>query len=168
LKAENKNLLLYILKCVTGSAIVFLLSWLFDYTDISWGVISVILVLTPESKEAIPLALTRIKANLLGGITSLVCMTFFPPNAFTIIAVIVMTIVGCYKLRIMEGSRAAIAAVIIIMMHGIETQQTNFWTITLQRIGFVIGGCVIGLLVTLVYHRDFIRKSKLMGKPDEA
>ncbi len=164
---ENKNLLLYILKCVTGSGIVFFLSWLFNYPDISWCVISVILVLTPESREAIPLAITRIKANLVAGVSSFVFLMFFPANAFSIIAAMIITILGCYKFKVMAGSRAAIAAVIIIMMHGMETNQTDFWNITLQRIGLVIAGCIIGLLVTLVYHRDFIRKNIADSRMDE-
>ncbi len=161
LKPENKNLIIYILKCITGGGIVFLLSWLFKYPEVSWCIISVILVLTPESKEAIPLAIMRIKANLLGGLMSLIFIMIFPTNPLTILTVIAITILGCYFLNIMTGSRAAIAAVIIIMMHGMETHQQDFWSVTLQRIAMVIAGCVIGLVVTLVYHRDILRKEKI-------
>jgi uncharacterized membrane protein YgaE (UPF0421/DUF939 family) len=165
--SENKNLLLYILKCVTGSAIVFLLSWLLDYPDMTWCIISVILVLTPESNEAIPLAVTRIKANMIAGVASFLSLLIFPATPVTIIFVIVITILGCYQFKTMSGSRAAIAAVIIIMMHGMETAAPDFWKVTLQRIGSVIAGCLIGLIVTLIYHRDLFRKNIAGIKSDE-
>ena len=146
---------------------IFILSWLFNYPDITWCIISVMLVLTPESKEAIPLAVTRIKSNLIAGITSLVCLLFFPANAITIIIVIVITILACYRLNIMSGSRAAIAAVIIIMLHGMETDEPHFWTVTIQRIGSVIAGCILGLLITILFHRNFLRKNILKENTEE-
>ena|SRR5436190_5264200 len=168
MQPETKNILLYILKCITGCIIVFSLSYFFHYPDISWCIISVMLVLTPESKEAIPLAVTRIKANLIAGVLSLLCLLLLSPNAVTIILTIVLTILACYKLNIMSGSRAAIAAVIIIMLHGMANEERFFWTVTLERIGSVIIGCVIGLLITILFHRNFLKKSFLEGKGDEA
>ena len=168
MKAETKNIVLYILKCITGCIIVFSLSYFFHYPDISWCIISVMLVLTPESKEAIPLAVTRIKANLVAGVLSMLSLLVLPANAFTIILVIVLVIIACYKLDIMSGSRAAIAAVIIIMLHGLETESHNFWSVTLQRIGSVVIGCLLGLLITLVFHRNFIKKNFEVEKPEEA
>jgi uncharacterized membrane protein YgaE (UPF0421/DUF939 family) len=154
------NLLIYIAKCIAGSAIVFLLSWLLDYSDISWCLISVILVLTPESSEAVPLAVTRIKANFIGGIASVLCMLFLAPSPLTIILAMVLTIFGCYFFNLMTGSRAAIAAVIIIMMHGLEYRMPDFWTGTLKRLLMVIIGCIIGLLVTIIFHRRLTVKNE--------
>ena len=126
------------------------------------------LVLTPESNEAIPLAITRIKANLIGGAASFLFLLFLPPNAFTIILVITISILVCYFFNLMSGSRAAIAAVIIIMFHGIEYSHESFWTVTLSRILSVIVGCVIGLLVTILFHREYLKKKIVSGKTEEA
>ena len=165
---EFKNLLIYISKCVTGCIIIFLLSWIFNYTDITWSIISVMLVLTPESDEAIPLAITRIKSNLIAGASSLLFLLFFPATPITIIVVIIVTILLCYKFKVMTGSRAAIAAVIIIMFHGIEYNQHSFWSVTLERISSVVIGCSIGLLVTILFHKKLLKKHFLLGKTDEA
>lgn len=165
---EIKNLLIYISKCVTGCIVIFLLSWFFNYPDITWSIISVMLVLTPESDEAIPLAITRIKSNLIAGAASLLFLLFFPANPITIIVVIIVTILLCYKFKVMTGSRAAIAAVIIIMFHGIEYSQRSFWSVTLERISSVVIGCLIGLLVTILFHKKLLKKHFLLGKPDEA
>lgn len=165
---EIKNLLIYISKCVTGCIVIFLLSWFFNYPDITWSIISVILVLTPESDEAIPLAITRIKSNLIAGAASLLFLLFFPANPITIIVVIIVTILLCYKFKVMTGSRAAIAAVIIIMFHGIEYSERSFWSVTSERISSVVIGCTIGLLVTILFHKKLLKKHFLLGKPDEA
>ena len=167
MKPEIKNLILYIAKCVTGSALVFFLSWVFNYPDITWCLISVILVLTPESNEAIPLAITRIKANLIGGVTSFLFLLILPPNAVTIILVITISILACYFFNLMAGSRAAIAAVIIIMFHGIKYSDLSFWAVTLERIFSVIVGCIIGLLVTIIFHREFFRRKNIVIKTGE-
>ena len=47
--------------------VVYVISHITGYKEIGWSLISVMLVLSPDSKEAIPLALSRIKANLTGG-----------------------------------------------------------------------------------------------------
>lgn len=155
-----KSIFVYIAKCVTGCGVVFLLSWLFDYPDISWCIISVILVLTPESNEAVTLAVTRIKANIIGGIASVLCLLILPTVPLTIILAIVLTIIGCHFFNLMAGSRAAIAAVIIIMMHGLEFDQPFFWTATIKRLVSVIIGCLIGLIVTLAYHKKLLNNSE--------
>ena len=165
---EIKNLLIYISKCVTGCIIIFLLSWFFSYPDITWSIISVMLVLTPESDEAIPLAITRIKSNLIAGAASLLFLLFFPATPITIIVVIIVTILLCYKFKVMTGSRAAIAAVIIIMLHGMEYNQDSFWSVTLERISSVVIGCIIGLIITILFHKKLLKKHFLSGKTDEA
>ena len=106
MKPEIRNLLIYVAKCVTGCIVVFSLSLWFHYTEITWAIISVMLVLTPESKEAIPLAVTRIKANLIGGVTSLGALFLFPANAWTISIVIGITILICYYFNLMSGTCA--------------------------------------------------------------
>jgi uncharacterized membrane protein YgaE (UPF0421/DUF939 family) len=113
------------------------------------------LVITPERKEAIPLAITRIKANLIAGIASLACLLISSPTMLTIMIAITITIICCYFLNLMTGSRSAIAAVIIIMMHGIENTQPFFWASTIERVGSVVIGCFIGLIITLAFHLNF-------------
>ena len=126
------------------------------------------LVLTPESDEAIPLAITRIKSNLIAGAASLLFLLFFPATPITIIVVIIVTILLCYKFKVMTGSRAAIAAVIIIMLHGMEYNQDSFWSVTLERISSVVIGCIIGLIITILFHKKLLKKHFLSGKTDEA
>ena len=165
---ERKNLFLYIAKCVSGSLLVFLISWLINYKDFSWCMISVMLVLTPESSEAMSLAITRIKANFIGGLVSILFILLNLPLYLSISLSVVLTILACNHFKLMTGSRAALAAVIIIMMHGEEFSHPNFWSITLQRLGSVIVGCLIGLLVTIIFNQRPTGKYEEKLKQSEA
>jgi len=76
----NKTLGVYIAKCVTGVLLSSLLSVFFSqWIDYSWSLISVVLVLSPEGTDSVELALTRIKANLVGAaIGVLLLFTLIP------------------------------------------------------------------------------------------
>jgi uncharacterized membrane protein YgaE (UPF0421/DUF939 family) len=143
-------LLHYLAKCLTGSSIIFLLAHVFDYHDIRWALISLVLVLTPDSKEAIPLALTQIKSNAVAGLACLFCLLFGPATPVSISVAFILTITFCTVLRLTAGYRSALAAVIIIMLH---TDGIYHWNTALAREVSVIFGCSLGLLITFIYHR---------------
>jgi uncharacterized membrane protein YccC len=152
-----KSLLLYIAKCMLGTGLIFLLSRLLQYPDIIWCLISLLLVLSPDSKEAIPLALTRIKANLIASIASLLCLAIDLPDAVTVCLAIALTIAFCYVFKVMEGSRSGVAAAVVVTLH---IPATHFWDPALQRALSVVVGCTLGLLITFAFHRDLPRKSE--------
>ncbi|MFX8362502.1 FUSC family protein, partial [Acinetobacter baumannii] len=76
--------LIYAAKCVSGVLIVSTLSWLLNYTEFAWCLISVILVLSPDGKDSVSLAFNRIKANLVGAGVGLLCLLFFTSNMWSI------------------------------------------------------------------------------------
>jgi uncharacterized membrane protein YccC len=149
----------YIAKCVTGVIIVFTLSYLFHYYDISWCLISVMLVLSPDGKDAMMLAMTRIKANVTGGIASFLCLIFGVPSMVTIGLAIGIAISLCYIFKIMAASRSALAAVIIIMLHQSGGPDYHLWSTALQRCAGVTAGCLLGLFITFIFHKDIRQKS---------
>jgi hypothetical protein len=51
----------------------------------------------------------------------------------------------------MAGSRSALAAVVIIMLH---EPGGHFWDAALQRAGSVVAGCFLGLVITFAFHRS--------------
>src|SRR6185295_17237607 len=81
---RNKILIIYISKCVSGVLLCSLLSLFFNkWIDYPWSLISMVLVLSPEGKDAMELALNRIKANLVGasvGVLMLVVQVPWPWN----------------------------------------------------------------------------------------
>jgi uncharacterized membrane protein YccC len=151
MRPDWKSLLLYMAKCIVATLVVFGVTRLLDYKDIIWPLVSAILVLTPDSNEAVPLAAVRIGANLIASGTSLICLLFGLSNVFTLCVGFSLTILLCAIFRLMAGSRSALAAVAIIMMH---EQGTHLWDAAAERAAMVIAGCLLGLVITFVFHRS--------------
>lgn len=155
MEITKKQLLLYLAKCLTGSTLVFLAAHFLHYSNISWCIISVLLVLTPDSKEARPLAVTRIKANLIAAATCLLCLLVQPAGYLMVSVAFVLTIGLCYLFRIMAGSRSALAAVVIIMLHSPDSAHAEFWLTSLERMVSVLVGCLLALGITFAFHRRY-------------
>ncbi|HEY2827926.1 MAG TPA: FUSC family protein, partial [Pirellulales bacterium] len=147
MSSEWKNLLLYMAKCITAVVIVFALGTWLQYQEIIWPLVSAILVLTPDSQEAVPLAAIRIGANLIASATSLLFMLVGAANVITLSAALSLTIALCWLCRLMAGSRSALAAVVIIMLH---EPGAHPWDAAVERAASVVAGCLLGLVITFV------------------
>jgi uncharacterized membrane protein YgaE (UPF0421/DUF939 family) len=141
---------IYALKCVLAAAICFSLSRLLNSADFIWILISVMLVLSPDGKEALPLALTRIKANAIGASASLIFLFLGLPQAVGVCAAVAVAVLLCHLFKAMAGSRSALAAVIILML---REPGAHVWDAALGRLCSVAAGCAAGLLITLAFHR---------------
>lgn len=144
-----RSLLIYAGKCVTGTLIVFIISKLLHYEDISWALISVILVLSPDGKDSVSLAFTRIKANVVGAAVGVLCLLIGPANMWTISLSLFITLSACYLFKLDAGIRSALAASVIVMLHG---SGKHLWDSALERVIAVLAGCLLGLIITFVFH----------------
>jgi len=151
--SEEKGLLIYIAKCVTGCLVMFAMGQAMTWLDISWVLISMLLVLSPDNSEAVPLAIVRVKANLLASLVTIMILLISPHPMMGICVAIAITIIGCHALNLMSGSRAALAAVIIIAMH---PAGEYLWNTAAIRVFSVITGCMLALMLTFIYHRELI------------
>lgn len=70
---ERKELAQYVAKCLVGVTLVFGAASCWDYHDITWCLVSVLLVLSPDSRETMPLA--RTKANFVAAGVSGLCLS---------------------------------------------------------------------------------------------
>jgi uncharacterized membrane protein YgaE (UPF0421/DUF939 family) len=151
---KNKILIVYIAKCVTGILLCSLLSlFLHDWIDYAWSLISVVLVLSPEGKDAVDLAFTRIKANLVGASVGVLMLLSQIPWPWSIALGAALALVICDRLKLNAASRSSLAAVIIILL---QPGSQTVWSSAINRVGAVITGCILGLLITFVYH-SFIK-----------
>jgi uncharacterized membrane protein YgaE (UPF0421/DUF939 family) len=146
------GVLIYILKCAAGTIAVFAISSLIHYKNIAWSLISVLLVLSPEAKDSISLAFNRIKANLVGAGIGLLCLFIATPNMWTLSLGIALTISVCYLLKLEAAARSALAATVIIMLH---QEGTHLWNTATERVIAVFAGCVLGLIITFLFHLPF-------------
>jgi len=144
-----KSLIIYAAKCATGSLAIFSIASLINFTDLSWCLISVILVLSPDAKDSVALAVTRIKANIVGAGVGVLCMLIYQPNMWMISLALVITLSLCYLFKLDAGIRSALAASIIIMLH---QEGRHLWDAALERIVSVLAGCLLALIITFLFH----------------
>ena len=147
---RTRSLLIYTAKCVTGTLVTFILFYLLNYKDLlGWCLISVILVLSPDGKDSVSLAFTRIKANVLGATVGLLCLLIAPNNMWVMSLAIAVTLSLCYVFKLDDGARSAMAAAIIILLH---PEGRHIWDTALQRVAAVFVGCALGLIITFIFH----------------
>lgn len=152
----DKSVYLYIGKCAMSCVVAYLATLAFPGHDMSWLLISIVLVLSPDSAESIPLAVTRIKANLLAAFASITVMLLPLPPLGGLALALVATVVLCHLFNVMSGSRPALAAAIIIILH--DHDSLHMWDTALLRMFSVVAGCVAGLAITALFHGSFWRR----------
>ena len=145
---KQKDFLLYILKCLIGAIVGFYLFRKFPEGG-AWSLVSILLVLSPEGKDAINLAEVRIKANLVGAGTGLLLFLLHPEAIVMISLGVVLVVIVCELLKLQVATRSALASVIIISIH---EKGHYFWQVAVERAVGVIGGCLIALLITYIVH----------------
>lgn len=157
LSARNKTLAIYAAKCVAGILLCAPISiFLYQWVDYTWSLISVVLVLSPEGKDALELALTRIKANFVGASTGILILLLQLPSPWNLGLGAVVSLFVCDRLKLNAGARSTLAAMIIILLHQEGTLAgTNVWDSALSRVVAVVFGCLLGLLITYVFHSVF-------------
>jgi len=148
-----KRLVVYIAKCITAVLIAFLLARLLHYNDYIWGLISMILVLSPDGTDALTLAAGRIKANLIGAGAGLIMLLLHPTTVIMVAGAVALTVVVCYFLKLENPTRTALAASIIVTLH---ESGPHIWDVALERVIAVLGGCLLGLVITYIFHSRFM------------
>ncbi|GHM99659.1 hypothetical protein WSM22_11490 [Cytophagales bacterium WSM2-2] len=147
---KNKILIVYISKCVSGVLLCSLLSvFLNQWIDYPWSLISVVLVLSPEGKDAMELALNRIKANLVGASVGVLMLVVQMPWPWNIALGAAIALFICDRLKLNTAARSTLAAVIIILL---QPGATTLWSSAVNRAGAVITGCALGLVITFIFH----------------
>lgn len=139
-------------KCVGGALLVFGIAHLLHYHDYIWCLISVMLVLSPDGTDAVSLAMSRIKANLVGAGAGLLMLLVHPSTIVMVSGGIAITVVVCTLLKLEPSTRTALAATIIVTLH---EAGRHIWDTALERVLSVLAGCLLGLLVTFIFHSRF-------------
>ena len=155
MKLPSINILLYMAKCCAACVIAFFVSPYLDEGNSTWFFISTILVLSPDSKEAMTLAMMRIKANLMASVVCLALMLAGLPPMVGICIAFCVIILLCDWFNLMPASRSALAAVIIVLLH---PYGHHHLALASERAIYVVGGCAVGLILTFIFHRTIFDK----------
>ncbi|WHF52768.1 FUSC family protein [Chryseobacterium gotjawalense] len=152
----GSDLVIYIFRCLIGFLIGYQLYLQFPKFEAYWTLLSIILVISPEAKDAKRLSVERFKSNLIGSIVGLVCFFIYEPNIYLMLTGIALTVLVCYFFQLMNVARTAMVAFVIVTIQ--EQAQLSSWAAVYRFISVTLG-CLIGLSVTVLtsYLINYLR-----------
>src|SRR5450432_4008896 len=157
---NNRQLLIYIAECIMGLCICYTMYTYFPQHQFFWSMVSVVLVIAPDGKNSNQLAFDRMKANILGSSIGLLLFLIHHPDLFLICIGVILTIAIGTFLKLNTAMRSSLSSLVIVMVH--EEQQNSTWHIAFERMGCVIFGCIVGLLITITFNfRGPVIKNKI-------
>lgn len=141
----------YIIKCLVGVTLGYLLWATFprESGQFYWLLISVLLSITHDNNSKV--AHDRMKGNIVGSLVGL--FTFLlrkPANLLTICIGVALTIVLCFRLKLISVCRTALVGFIIVILY---EEQHSSWMGAIYRMGSVVLGCVLGLAINYVFRK---------------
>ena len=157
----------YILKCLMGVLICYVPYVLFPQHEFYWSIISVLLVLAPDHRDSNRLAMDRMKANIIGSAVGLSSFLFLVhvPVLVVLCAAVIVNIIICYALGLESTTRSALAALVIVL---IQEKEQSSWLTGFERMGCVITGCVVAIIITYVFSRfEKIRNGRKADSTDQ-
>lgn len=149
--------LIYTLRCLLGFSIGYVLYSQLLHFEAFWSLLSIILVISPEENDSRRLSIERFKSNFIGSFVALFCILINGNSLFMIVIGIVLTVIICRYFRVLNMTRVAVVALLIIMIqpHHEELSYTPIF-----RFASVGIGCLIGLTIVMVsaYFIRILRK----------
>ena len=146
-KAITSPSTIYATRCVLGFLIGYALYRRFVEYELFWGLISIILVISPEEKDSRKLSYDRVKSNFIGSVVAIACVFVDKEShLLTLVVGILLTILVCKLFKILNYARVAIVALLIILVeqHHSPITYTPFF-----RFLTVAMGCLIGLFIVI-------------------
>ena len=158
----SSPLLIYILRCCIGFLIGYKLYIEFPEFQLFWTLLSIILVISPEEKDTRRLSIERFKSNFIGSAVAMVLLLFFEPSVYSILFGVLITIVVCRLFQVMNMSRVALVALLIIM---VQPHEASLVEAPIYRFGSVAIGCIVGLLIVVFTSMLFRPLKRKFGIP---
>lgn len=143
----HSDFIIYLIRILIGFSIGYFLYIRFPQYSAIWTLISIVLVITPDDKEATKIAIDRTKSNLIGSATGILFYFTNLPQMWSMLLGIITSVAICRLFNILSVARTAMVAMIIVVVH---EQQLKSYIAALDRFACVTIGCIIGLIVTLI------------------
>ena len=139
--------LVYLIKCLAGIIICYVLYKQIPEYPFYWAMVSVVVALTPDNTNA--QAYNRIKANALGCTVGISLYSLHLPNLLILCIGVFLTIIIGIALNVIDTVRSALAALVIVIL---QAQDGKQWYVALERVICVTTGCVVALLLTVIIN----------------
>jgi uncharacterized membrane protein YccC len=150
---ERQRLLIHAVKTALAAALCWWLAHRFGLHDGYWGSISAIIVLQSNVGSTVDASRDRILGTLIGTILGF-AFSLFGTLPWNYILAVLAAVIVCGLLGLRSSSRLAGVTITIIML----VQKTGpRWSLALDRVGEVVLGIVVALLVTTLVFPDRAR-----------
>jgi uncharacterized membrane protein YccC len=146
-KSEYLSHVVYLVKCVIGVIICYILYKAIPQYPFYWSLVSVALATSLDSSNT--QAYDRIKANIVGCGVGLCLYPIHVPELLLLCAGILMTVLLAIFFDVISTVRSALAGFIIVTL---QVEQTRHWYIALERVVCVVIGCLVALLITIIFN----------------
>ena len=153
LTLERRRLLIDAAKTALASALCWWLALRFGLHDGYWGAISAIIVLQSNVGSTVSASRDRLLGTLMGALLGFACSVFGAPPWNYILAIL-LAVVVCGLLGWRNSSRLACVTITIIMLVPLPGPR---WSLALDRVGEVLLGIVVALLVSTLVFPDRAR-----------
>ena len=150
---ERKRLLIHAAKTSLAAALCWWIALRFGLHDGYWGAISAIIVLQSNFGATITASRDRILGTLIGAAFGF-AFSLFGTLPWNYILAVLLAVILCGLLGLRNSSRLAGVTITIIML----VQQTgSHWLLALHRVGEVMLGIVVAILVSTFVFPDRAR-----------
>ncbi|HXS75038.1 MAG TPA: FUSC family protein [Terracidiphilus sp.] len=150
---EHKRLLIHAAKTSFAAALCWVIALRFGLHDGYWGAISAIIVLQSNFGATITASRDRILGTLIGAAFGFT-FSLFGTLPWNYIVAVFLAVILCGLLGLRNSSRLAGVTITIIML----VQKTgSHWLLALHRVGEVILGIVVAILVSTFVFPDRAR-----------
>jgi len=139
--------LFYILKCLSGVSICYILYIAFPKYPFFWALVSVVLAISPDNSNQ--QAFDRMRANLLGCAVGMGLYFLHLPSLLALCLGVFLTILLGNALKLLTALRPALAELVIVM---IRQQADGQWFLPIERVICVVIGCLVALLLSLLFN----------------
>jgi uncharacterized membrane protein YccC len=150
---ERRRLIIDAGKTALAAALCWWLALRFGLHDGYWGSISAIIVLQSNVGATVTASRDRLLGTFMGAAFGFACSVFGAPPWNYILALI-LAIVVCGLLSLRNSSRLAAVTITIIML---VPKSGPRWELALDRVGEVLLGIVVALLVSTLVFPDRAR-----------
>ncbi|MDR6736746.1 MULTISPECIES: FUSC family protein [unclassified Sphingobacterium] len=153
----HSDFIIYTIRVLIGFLIGYPLFVSFPQYSVSWTLISIILVISPQENESKKIAIDRAKSNFIGSAIGL--SLYFVPiqQLYAMVIGILASLITCKVLNIIAVARTSMVALIIVYLH---EQESRSYFAALDRFGCVCLGCLIGLSVILSTRNIILKLRK--------
>jgi uncharacterized membrane protein YccC len=150
---ERKRLLIHAAKTALAAALCWWIALAFGLHDGYWGAISAIIVLQSNFGATITASRDRILGTLIGAAFGF-AFSLFGTLPWNYILAVLLAVILCGLLGLRNSSRLAGVTITIIML----VQKTgSHWLLALHRVGEVMLGIVVAILVSTLVFPDRAR-----------